>query len=166
MKTLRQRLLIAVGISAGLLASMNLFAQEVKHVTPGAYTIDSQSEYLTVVKSIDDLAGKLYQAHQTYPGLTYAHVYDASGTLMGFTVTGVPKSSTADEISGYLMELEALGNAVHTMDESFLPNSKNNRLTSRVSKKKAIESMTQAENTDTMHASGAAPGQAASSYNY
>jgi hypothetical protein len=163
MKTLRQRLLIAVGISAGLLASMNLFAQEVKPRTQ-TYMIDSQAEYLTVVKSISDLAAKVYQAHQTYPGLTYAHVYDASGALMGFTVTGVPQSSTADEISGYLMELEALGNAVHTMDDSFLPESKNTRLTSRVSKRKAIESMSPAENTETMHASGATPAEAASSY--
>ena len=64
MKTLRQRLLIAVGISAGLLASMNLFAQEAQPKQQ-AYTIDSQTEYVTVVNSINDLAGKLYQAHQT-----------------------------------------------------------------------------------------------------
>jgi len=164
MKTLRQRLLIAVGISAGLLASMNLFAQEVKPANPRAYTIDSQAEYLTVVKSINDLAGKLYQAHQTFPSLTYAHVYDGRGALMGFTVTGVPKSAIADEISGYLMDLETLGNAVYTMDETFLPESKNTRLTSRVSKKKAIESMSKAEDTDTMHASSASPAVATSSY--
>ena len=74
---------------------------------------------------------------------------------MGFTVAGVPQSAKADEISGYLMELEVLGNAVQTMDDSFLPASKNMRLSSRVSKKKAIESMSIAENADIMHASGA-----------
>lgn len=163
MKTLRQRLLIAVGISAGLLASMNLFAQS-PQPKQQAYTIDSQTEYATVVNSINDLAGKLYQAHQAFPNLTYAHIYDASGALMGFTVAGVPQSAKADEISGYLMELEVLGNAVQTMDDSFLPASKNMRLSSRVSKKKAIESMSIAENADIMHASGATSTRASSSY--
>src|SRR5688572_10565552 len=150
--TLRQRLLIAVGISAGVLASMNLFAQEAK--TPGPQcTIQSQAEYVKVIGSINELASKLYTAHQNYPSLAYSHVYDGNGALMGFTITGVPQSAVADEISGYLMELEALGNAVYNADDAFIPASKNNRLTSRVSKKKAMESTAPVETTDGLTAS-------------
>jgi hypothetical protein len=150
--TLRQRLLIAVGISAGVLASMNLFAQEANTSAP-KYTIHSQAEYVKVVGSINELASKLYTAHQNYPSLAYSHVYDGNGALMGFTVTGIPQSAVADEISGYLMELEALGNAVYNADEAFMPASKNNRLTSRVSKKKAMESVSSVETTDGLIAS-------------
>lgn len=150
--TLRQRLLIAVGISAGVLASMNLFAQEAKTPVP-QYSIQSQAEYVKVIGSINELASKLYTAHQDYPNLAYSHVYDGNGALMGFTITGVPQSAVADEISGYLMELEALGNAVYKADEAFMPASKSSRLTSRVSKKKAMESMAPVETTDGLTAS-------------
>ena len=156
--SLRQRLLIAVGISAGLLASMNLFAQEAKisNTSEQQYTINSEADYLTVVKSISDLSSSLYSAHQKYPSLTYAHVFDSNGILMGFTVTGVPQSSVADQISACLMELEALGKAVNTMNLDYLPESKNDKLTSRVSKKKAMKSMEQSEPAE-MHASAPNP---------
>ena len=141
MKTsLRQTLLIAVGIFASLLASFNMFAQEAKtspSVSP-LYSINSQGDYLKTVNSISDLAGKLYDAHQKFPQLMYSHVYGNNGELIGFTVTGVPYSSIADEISSNLMRLEGLGNAVQKMDYAYIPES-DERLNSRVSKKNALK---------------------------
>ncbi|HZI25680.1 MAG TPA: hypothetical protein VFD46_11405, partial [Chryseolinea sp.] len=94
MKTsLRQSLLIAVGIFAGILASFNLFAQTpTKLVANQQYVIDSPAEYEHVVQSIQSLASKLYDAHVKYPQLSYTHVYNNNGALMGFTVTGVSHS--------------------------------------------------------------------------
>ncbi|HKZ39175.1 MAG TPA: hypothetical protein VJ184_16040 [Chryseolinea sp.] len=141
MKTsLRQTLLIAVGIFASLLASFNMFAQGAKtspSVSP-LYSINSQGDYLKTVNSINELAGKLYDAHQKFPQLMYSHVYGSNGELIGFTVTGVPYSSIADDISSNLMKLEALGNAVQKMDYAYLPES-DERLNSRVSKKNALQ---------------------------
>jgi hypothetical protein len=142
MKTsLRQRVLIAVGISAGLLASLNLFAQN----SQSQYTIASQTEYVEAVESIQDLAVKLYNAHVKYPTLAYSHIYNQDGSLMGFTVTGVPQSSEADKISADLMQLELLGNAVNNMDVAYLPESKNEKLNSRVSKKQAMQNAAEQE---------------------
>lgn len=142
MKTsFRQRVLIAVGISAGLLASLNLFAQN----TQPSYTITSQSDYLHTVESIQDLAVEIYNAHVKYPALAYSHVYNHDGSLMGFTVTGVPHSSEADKISADLMQLEVLGNAVNKMDIAFLPESKNDKPSSRVSKKQAMQNTSEQE---------------------
>lgn len=155
--SIRQKFLIAVGISAGLLASMNLWAQDAKtsNLLEQQYTIQSQADYLTTVKLIDELASRLNDAHQKYPQLAYSHVYDSKGQLMGFTVTGVPRSAIADEISIRLMELEALGNAVNKMDYAYLPDTKNEKLTSRVSRKKAKESLNEEKTVDpTLHASG------------
>ena len=133
MKTsFRQRVLIAVGISVGLLASLNLFGQN-------TYTIKSQSDYAVAVNSIHSIAGKLYDAHVKYPSLTYTHVYNQDGSLMGFAVTGVSKSSEADQISSSLMELEMLGNAIKNMDLAYLPTDNNEKLSSRVSRKKAMQ---------------------------
>ncbi len=159
MKTsLRQKLVIAVGLSAGLLASMNLFAQEARTSDPIAnqYSINSQSDYLKTITSINELAARLYSAHQKYPQLSYSHVYSNNGELMGFTVSGVSRSSVADEISGYLMQLEAFGNAVHNMDNAYLPES-NSKLTSRISKKRAIQSIAPEESENTMNSSGSNP---------
>ncbi len=142
MKTsLRQRVLIAVGISAGLLASFNLFGQNSSsnQFLAAQYTIDSQSDYLVAVESIQNLAVSLYDAHVKYPSLAYTHVYNQDGSLMGFAVTGVPHSSEADKISINLMELELLGNAVNNMDLVYLPETTSNKLTSRVSKKRAMQ---------------------------
>jgi hypothetical protein len=169
MKTsLRQRFLIAVGISAGLLASMNLFAQETtktSYASEPKYTINSYADYIQTVTSVDELATRLYEAHQNYPALTYAHVYDNKGELMGFIVSGVPQSWVADAISADLMQLEALGNAIQKMDYAYLPESKNDRLTSRVSRKKAVHSMTEAESREnTIHASDAHLNKLNSSY--
>lgn len=137
MKTsFRQRVLIAVGISVGLLATLNLFGQN----TPAnTYKIDSQSDYLVAVNSIHTLAGKLYDAHVKYPSLAYTHIYNQDGSLMGFTVTGVTESSEADQISSSLMELEMLGNAINNMDVAYLPVNNDEKLSSRVSKKKALQ---------------------------
>ncbi len=135
MKTsFRQRVLIAVGISVGLLATLNLFGQS----TSNPYTVKSQSDYLVAVNSIQSLAGTLYDAHVKYPALAYTHVYNQDGSLMGFAVTGVSKSSEADKISSSLMELEMLGNAINSMDLAYLP-SDDGKLTSRVSKKRAMQ---------------------------
>ena len=161
MKTsFRQKLLIAVGLSAGLLASMNLFAQENANLPAiqHPYAISSQSDYLKAVSSINELASKLYRAHSKYPQLAYSHVYNSNGELMGFTVEGVSQSSVADEISGQLMELEVLGNAIHSMNDTYLPESKNSKLSSRVSKKRAMQSMIQQESDEnTVQASGSNP---------
>lgn len=135
MKTsFRQRVLIAVGISVGLLATLNLFGQS----TTNPYTIKSQSDYLVAVNSIQTLAGTLYDAHVKYPALAYTHVYNQDGSLMGFNVSGVAKSSEADKISSNLMELELLGNAINNMDLAYLP-SDDEKLTSRVSRKQAMQ---------------------------
>ena len=156
--SLRQRLLIAVGIFAGLLASFNLFAQNTSS-SGGAtrYAIHSQEEYTLAVESINELAVKLYYAHQKYPKLTYTQVYNGDGSLMGFTVTGVPQSVEADKISGFLVQLEVLGSAVNTMDPAYLPESKNEKLTSRVSKKQATQSTVQEEREVVIHASRTNP---------
>jgi hypothetical protein len=152
--SLRQRLLIAVGIFAGLLASFNLFAQNTSsQPVAGHYVINSQEEYALAVESIEELAVKLYYAHQKYPKLTYSQVYNNDGSLMGFTVTGVPQSVEADKISGFLVELELLGTAVNTMDAAYLPVSKNEKLDSRVSKKQATGSNVQKESEIVVHAS-------------
>jgi hypothetical protein len=135
MKTsFRQRVLIAVGISVGLLATLDLFGQS----TTNPYTIKSQSDYVVAVNSIQTLAGTLYDAHVKYPALAYTHIYNQDGSLMGFNVTGVSKSSEADKISSNLMELELLGNAINNMDLAYLP-SDDGKLTSRVSKKEAMQ---------------------------
>jgi hypothetical protein len=142
MKTsFRQRVLIAVGISAGLLASLNLFAQSssANQFAASTYTINSQTDYVAAVESIQTLAGTLYDAHVKYPALAYTHVYNQDGSLMGFAVTGVPLSSEADKISLNLMQLEMLGNAVHHMDFAYLPVTKDEKLSSRISRKKAMQ---------------------------
>jgi hypothetical protein len=139
--SIRQKLLIAVGISAGLLASFNLFAQSTPSRTQQV-TITSKTEYTQVVESIQELAARLYEAHVKYPSLAYAHIYNSDGSLMGFNVTGVPQSAEADKISVCLMQLELLGNAVNKMDQAYLPSS-NTKLTSRVSKKKAMQNTAQ-----------------------
>jgi hypothetical protein len=151
MKTsLRQSLLIAVGIFAGILASFNLFAQApTKLIANQQYAIDSQAEYEHVVQSIQSLAGKLYDAHVKYPQLSYTHVYNNNGALMGFTVTGVSHSAEANEISASLMKLELLGNAISTMDQSYLPKD-DGKLTSRISKKKAMQSQPQEPVSETL----------------
>jgi len=143
----RQRLLIAVGISAGLLASFNLFGQTspVNQPFSLSYTITSQSDYMQAVESIQELAVKLYDAHVQYPNLAYSHVYNQDGSLMGFNVTGVPQSFEADLISVNLMQLEILGNAVKIMDVAYLPEIKNEKLASRVSKKKAMQNLADQE---------------------
>ena len=140
--TLRQSLLIAVGIFAGILASFNLFAQSPKFVSNQQYAIDSPAEYEHTVQKIQTLAGKLYDAHAKYPQLAYTHVYNNNGALMGFTVTGVAHAAEANEISASLMQLELLGNAISTMDHAYLPKN-DGKLSSRVSKKKAMESQPQ-----------------------
>ena len=141
MKTsFRQRVLIAVGISAGLLASLNLFAQNSSaNQFVSSYTINSQTDYVAAVESIQTLAGTLYDAHVKYPALAYTHIYNQDGSLMGFAVSGVPQSSEADKISLNLMQLEMLGNAVHHMDLAYLPITKDDKLSSRISKKKAMQ---------------------------
>ena len=156
--TLRQRLLVAVGIFAGLLASFNLFAQNPStHAVSQRYAIGSQEEYVQVVESIQDLAVKLYFAHQEYPQLMYSQVYNADGSIMGFNVTGVPKSTEADKIASLLLQLELLGNAVNTMDSAYLPESKNEKLSSRVSKKQATKGLVDKKTEIVLHASSANP---------
>jgi hypothetical protein len=145
MKTsFRQRVLIAVGISAGLLASFNLFGQNQNQNT-SRYTINSQSDYVAAVESIQQLASTLYEAHVKYPSLSYTPIYNNDGSLMGFTVTGVSQSADADQISLSLMELELLGNAINRMDVAYLPEMKNEKLNSRVSKKRAMQNMAEQE---------------------
>jgi hypothetical protein len=151
--SIRQKLLIAVGISAGLLASFNLFAQN----TPTTqYTITSQAEYSQVVESIQELATTLYEAHIKYPALSYSHIYNNDGSLLGFSVTGVAQSAEADRISLCLMQLELLGNAVSKMDQAYLPAS-DGKLTSRVAKKKATQNRPQETVAATASLSGTNP---------
>ncbi|WP_276373081.1 hypothetical protein [Chryseolinea sp. H1M3-3] len=144
--SIRQKLLIALGISAGLLASFNLFAQA--PATAHLYTINSQAEYTTAVESIQDLATKLHEAHVKYPTLGYTHIYNNDGSLMGFNITGVPQSAEADKISLCLVQLELLGNAISKMDHAYLPESENSKLSSRVSKKRAMQIVVVEEATE------------------
>jgi hypothetical protein len=155
--SIRQKLLIAVGISASLLASFNLFAQNTPSTTQ-QYTITSQTEYAQVVESVEELASKLYEAHVKYPALSYTHIYNGDGSLMGFSVTGVPQSAEADKISVCLMQLELLGNAVNEMDQAYIPSS-DTKLTSRVSKKKALQSTLQETAETTALVSGTNPNE-------
>lgn len=141
----RQRVLIAVGISAGILASFNLFAQNTTSQNSAArYSIHSQAEYQMAVESIQELANTLYNAHVKYPALAYSHVYNNDGSLMGFTITGVSQSKDADKISSSLMQLEMLGTAVNTMDLAYLPDS-NDKLASRIGKKRAMQNLAEEE---------------------
>ena len=155
--TLRHRLIIALGISVGILLSFNLFGQN----TPSGnelYRINSQGEYLQTVESIQELAAKLYDAHLKYPQLSYTHVYSGNGSLMGFSVTGVPQSSEADKISTCLMQLELLGSAISQMDQAYLPAAKNEKLNSRVSKKEAMKEVVEENNGEsTVLATGPRP---------
>jgi hypothetical protein len=155
--SIRQKLLIVVGIFAGLLASFNLFAQDTPSKTQ-QYTITSQAEYIQVAESIEGLASKLYEAHVKYPSLVYTHIYSNGGSLIGFNVTGVPQSAEADEISVCLMQLELLGDAVNKMDLNYLPSS-NTKLTSRVSKKKALQNTSQEIAETTVLGSGTNPNE-------
>jgi hypothetical protein len=136
--TLRHRIIIVLGISVGILLSFNLFGQNTSNGND-LYSISSQVEYLQTVESIDELAAKLHDAHLKYPQLAYTHVYSGNGSLMGFSVTGVPQSSEADKISVCLMQLELLGSAISQMDQAYLPETKNDKLNSRVSKKEAMK---------------------------
>jgi hypothetical protein len=70
----------------------------------------------------------------------------------------VPQSAEADKISVDLMQLELLGNAVNNMDEAYLPSS-NTKLTSRVSKKKAMQSTPQEIVETTALVSGTNPNE-------
>jgi hypothetical protein len=56
--------------------------------------------------------------------------------IVAFMINGVNDSAAADEISNCLMQLEVLSDAVMSMDESFLPSTKDIKR-SRVSKKVA-----------------------------
>jgi hypothetical protein len=88
----------------------------------------------------------------------YSQVYNVDGSIMGFTVTGVPKSVEADKIAGYLLQLELLGNAVNRMDDAFVPESKNEKLSSRVSKKQATKGSAGKDAQEVvLHASSANP---------
>jgi hypothetical protein len=145
--TLRQKLLIAVGIFAGLLASMNLFAQAPAQQHQSQFVITSQADYVGAIESIEVLAVTLQNAHASYPQLAYTHIYNMDGSLMGFNVTGVPEAAQADKISVCLMQLEKLGAAVSNMDIAFLPDSKDSKLSSRVSKKEALKTTAPDEET-------------------
>jgi hypothetical protein len=145
--TLRHRLIIALGISVGLLLSFNLFGQNSPNSNE-LYRINSQVEYLQTVESIDELAAKLYDAHLKYPKLAYTHVYSSNGSLMGFSVTGVPQSGEADKISVCLMQLELLGSAISQMDQAYLPATKNEKLNSRISKKEAMKDAAEEINSE------------------
>lgn len=146
--TLRQKLLIAVGIFAGLLASMNLFAQApVQQPSAAQFVISSEADYNSAVESIETIASTLQNAYATYPNLAYTNIYNADGSLMGVHVTGVPSSAHADKIAANLMQLEILGAALNNMDVAYLPASKDSKLSSKVSKKHASKTEAPVEQT-------------------
>ncbi len=142
--TLRQKFLIAVGIFAGLLASMNLFAQAPVQQPAAQFIISSEADYISAVESIESIATTLQNAYAAYPNLAYTNIYDADGSLMGVNVTGVPSSAQADKIAANLMQLEILGAAVNNMDVAYLP-ANDSKLSSKVSKKEASETAVPAE---------------------
>lgn len=141
MKNKTHNYLIAFAFTATIISGFNAHAQYpavsalLSNNTIENYSIGSTADYLYVEESINTLAAKIRDSFQKYPNLKYSPVYD-NGEIIAFMINGVSKSSAADELSSYLMQLEVLGNAVRTMDEAYMPYAANKKL-SRVSRKEA-----------------------------
>lgn len=99
------------------------------------YSINSKEDYSLVEESISTLAAQLRDAHQKYPNLRYSPVYD-NAEIVAFLITGVSKSSEADQLSTALMQIEILSNVIRTTDEAYIPNVDGKKL-SKVSRKEA-----------------------------
>ena len=136
-----KNLLLAVAFSVAIISGFTAHAQYpavsalLSNNAMGHYSINSTEDYLYVEQSINTLAAKIRDAYQKYPNVNYSPVYD-NGEIIAFMINGVSKSSAADELSSNLMQLEVLGNAVRTMDVSYVPYASSKKL-SRVSRKEA-----------------------------
>ncbi|HYG20593.1 MAG TPA: hypothetical protein VD816_16755 [Ohtaekwangia sp.] len=83
--------------------------------------IGSSSDYRSVRDSIEVLAYELYLIYQQYPDYSYKHQHDAQGRITGVTVTGINSPTVASRAASHLMKIEALGEAIRRMDQSYLP---------------------------------------------
>lgn len=99
------------------------------------YSINSTEDYIRIEDQISALGQTLSDAHKKYPNLSYLPVYN-DDKIVAFMINGVNDNAAADQISTSLMQLEILADAIKSMDESFLPSSKDTKL-SRVSKRVA-----------------------------
>jgi hypothetical protein len=141
MKNLHKNLLVALLVGASIASSFPAMAQY-----PAAsailvnndltkYTINSTDDYIRIEEQIASLGESLRHAHKTYADLSYMPVYNGD-KIVAFMINGVNDSKAADQISHNLMQLEVLADAIKSMDESYLPSTKDSKL-SRVSKKVA-----------------------------
>jgi hypothetical protein len=141
MKSLDKNFLAALILAAFIGTSFNAMAQYpaasavlVNHDLT-KYTINSTEDYLRIESQITALGEALGNAFKKHPNLNYMAVYNENH-IVAFMINGVNDSAAADEISNCLMQLEVLSDAVMSMDESFLPSTKDIKR-SRVSKKVA-----------------------------
>ena len=141
MKNLHKNLLASLVAAVAVIGSFNAMAQY-----PAAsvllinndltkYSINSTEEYVRIEDQISALGESIGQAYKKHPNLSYTPVYN-DDKIVAFMINGVKDSEDADQISSNLMQLEILGAAVKSMDESYLPTIKDSKL-SRVSKKVA-----------------------------
>jgi len=141
MKILHKNLLSGLVFAALVGASFNALAQYpaasavlVNHdITK--YSINSTEDYVRIEGQINALGESLRDAHKKYPNMNYMPVYNED-QIIAFMINGVNDNTAADAISNSLMQLEILADAIKSMDESFLPSTKDSKL-SKVSKKLA-----------------------------
>jgi hypothetical protein len=141
MKNLHKNLLSGVLAAAAVIGSFNAMAQYpaasvllVNHDLT-KYSINSTEDYLRIEDQISSLGESIGQAYKKHPNLSYTPVYN-NDKIVAFMINGVKASEDADQIASNLMQLEILSGAVQSMDESYLPTTKDSKL-SRVSKKVA-----------------------------
>lgn len=136
----KRNVLVAIALTVLTIIGTNVFAQVLpatSSVVAGHaaadYSIDSSEDYLNLETAIKEIAGKVNEAYQKYPALTYEPAYNGE-EIIGFVIGGVRNREEGNEIAYYLMQLEIMGNVVATVDEKFLPVTS---ASSRVSRKEA-----------------------------
>lgn len=140
MKNLHKNLLLVIVLGTCVAGSFNAMAQY-----PAAsvlvnsditkYSINSTEDYVRIEGQLTSIGESLRAAHAKYPNLSYLPVYNDE-QIVAFMINGVNNNEAADQISNNLMQLEILSEAIKSMDISFLPSTKDSKL-SRVSKKVA-----------------------------
>lgn len=141
MKIIHKNLLASLVLIAAALSSFSAKAQYpaasvllVNHDLT-QYAINSTEDYVRIETQINALGVNLRDAYKKYPNLSYMPVYNED-QIVAFMINGVSDSDVADQISNNLMQLEILAGVIKTMDLSYLPTTKDTKL-SRVSKKDA-----------------------------
>jgi hypothetical protein len=123
----KRNVLVAVALTILMVISHTMFSQVLPAASSSiaghgveSYSIDSSEDYLNLESAIREVAGKVSEAYQKYPGLTYEPAYNGE-EIIGFVIGGVKNAEEGNEIAYYLMQLEIMGNVVATVDEKFLP---------------------------------------------